>query len=104
MASALDGMYASGDLSWSDQGGGRGYLARNDGSCKFCVNRHWQFPGECRYGKTTESSPPAGFLEQVAARIVATGKPADPHDPATFELHGTPLFISDTGGLTKEAQ
>ena len=104
MASVLEDMYASGELSWSDQGGGRGYLARNDGSCKFCVNRHWQFPGECRYDKTKEPSPPAGFLEQVATRIVATGKPADPHDPETFALHGTPLFIADTGGLTKEAQ
>jgi hypothetical protein len=86
MASVLDEMYANGELSWTDQGGGLGYLSRNEGSCHFCVNRHWQFPGECRYGKTQETSPQSGFLEQVAARIVATGKPADPttRQPSNF--------------------
>jgi nucleoside phosphorylase len=95
MASVLDAMYASGELAWKDKGDGSGYLARTEGSCKFCVNRHWQFPGECRYGKTQEPSPPAGFLEKVAAQIVATGKPPSPSKPAGFALAGTPLFLEE---------
>jgi hypothetical protein len=96
MASVLDEMYVKGELSWSDQGSGRGYLSRNEGSCHFCANRHWQFPGECRYDKTKEPPPPAGFLAKVAARIVDTGKPDAPHDPATFELPGTPIFMKES--------
>jgi hypothetical protein len=74
MASVLQQMYSRGELSWHDKGDGTGYLARNEGSCRFCVNRHWQFPNECRYGKTVEAQPPVGYLEKVAAQIVATGK------------------------------
>jgi nucleoside phosphorylase len=76
MASVLDEMYATGTLSWKDKGDGTGYLDRTEGSCRFCVNRHWQFPNECRYDKTHEEPPPPGFLEKVAERIAATGKPA----------------------------
>jgi hypothetical protein len=92
MAAVLDQLYASGELAWTDKGDGSGYLARTEGGCRFCVNRHWQLPDECRYGKTQEASPPAGFLEQVAAQIVATGKPEHPAAPDAFTLPGTPLF------------
>ena len=78
MASVLEQMYASGELVWKNAGNGNGHLARTEGSCHFCVNRHWQLPNECRYGKTQETPPPAGFLERVAAQIVATGKPSSP--------------------------
>jgi nucleoside phosphorylase len=79
MASVLDEMYAAGGLSWKDKGDGTGYLTRNEGSCQFCSNRHWQFPFECRYDKTKEIPPPAGFLEKVAGHIAKNGKP--PHGP-----------------------
>jgi len=78
MASVLEGMYSQGVLSWKDKGDGTGYLDRTEGACRFCVNRHWQFPNECRYSKTQEPPPPSGFLEKVAERIVATGKPDHP--------------------------
>ncbi len=83
MASVLQEMYAKGDLTWKDKGDGTGYIDRNEGSCRFCVNQHWQFPNECRYGKTKENPPPAGFLEKVAAHIVATGKPQIPGTGST---------------------
>jgi hypothetical protein len=95
MTSVLDDMYRKGQLSWRDRGDGTGYLARTEGSCQFCVNRHWQFPGECRYGKTAETPPPAGFLEHVAARVVATGVPANPAGPEDFQLRARPLFIEE---------
>lgn len=75
MASVLDELYANHTLTWHDTDSG-GYLSRNEGSCRFCVNRHWQFPNECRYDKTHEPPPPAGFLAKVARHLVATGKPA----------------------------
>jgi nucleoside phosphorylase len=78
MASVLDELYSKGALSWNNTGDGSGYLSRTEGSCRFCVNRHWRFPNECRYDKTRETPPPPGFLEKVAAQIVATGKPATP--------------------------
>jgi len=95
MAGVLDDMVRKGQLRWQDRADGSGYLARTEGSCQFCVNRHWQFPGECRYGKTEEAAPPAGFLEQVAARVVATGRPAAPAKPEDFALKGTPLFLKE---------
>jgi nucleoside phosphorylase len=76
MASVLDDLYRQGKLAWTDTGNGAGYLTRTEGSCRFCVNHHWHFPNECRYGKNKEQSPPPGFLERVAAKVVATGKPA----------------------------
>ena len=75
MAAVLDELYVKGTLSWQVRPDGTGFLARNEGSCRFCVNGHWQFPGECRYEKTLETPPPAGFLERVAAQVVATGRP-----------------------------
>lgn len=98
MAAVLDDMYENRQLSWKDSTDGTGYLARTEGSCRFCVNRHWQFPGECRYGKTQEPVPPVGFLESVAARIVATGRAVNstkPEDFADFALRGTPLFMKE---------
>lgn len=80
MASVLDDLYRQNVLAWKDLGNGTGYLARTEGSCQFCVNRHWRFPNECRYGKNKEQPPPPDFLEHVAAKIVATGKPA-PRNP-----------------------
>ena len=76
MASVLDQMYDAGDLSWKYNADGTGYLARTEGGCRFCVNSHWQFPNECRYGKTQEPSPAPGYLERVAEQIIATGRPA----------------------------
>lgn len=93
MASVLDDLYSQGVLSWKDKGNGTGYLDRTEGSCRFCVNSHWQFPNECRYDKTKEPTPPSGFLEKVAEQIVATGKPAgnqpittssEPHLPSSI--------------------
>ncbi len=77
MASLLDDMYSHGALAWKDGGDGAGYLDRTEGACQFCVNRHWQLPNECRYGKTRELSPPPAFLEKVTERIVATGEPVN---------------------------
>ena len=76
MASVLDDLYRQGKLTWTDTDDGGGYLTRTEGSCQFCVNRHWRFPNECRYGKNKEAPPPPDFLERVADKIVATGKPA----------------------------
>jgi nucleoside phosphorylase len=78
MASVMLDMYAKGALRWNDTGNQTGYLDRNEGSCQFCVNRHWQFPNECRYGKPKETPPPPDFLERVARIIVDTGKPPAP--------------------------
>lgn len=75
MAGVLEQLYSRGDLSWTDPGDGKGHLSRGVGACNFCSNRHWQFPGECRYDKTREQQPAAGWLEKVAMQIVATGKP-----------------------------
>lgn len=90
MASVLDDLYAQGKLAWKATDDPRGgYLARTHGGCQFCVNRHWQFPNECRYDKPQEEQPPAGFLEKVAERIIATGKPAkrpNPTVPSTASL------------------
>lgn len=79
MAGVLSELYASGELTYGPVAGGSlQALSRTDGSCRFCTNAHWSFPGECRYAKTEEPSPPPGFLEQVAAQLVAAGPPAAP--------------------------
>jgi hypothetical protein len=75
MASVMLDMYAKGTLRWKIRPDGTGYLDRGEGSCQFCVNRHWQFPHECRYDKPKEAPPPPGFLEAVAKRVVVTGRP-----------------------------
>jgi hypothetical protein len=84
MASVLDDLFRQGKLSWTDLGGGLGYLSRTEGSCQFCVNRHWRFPNECRYGKDKEEPPPPEFLESVAAKVIATGKPTPLTSPAVM--------------------
>ena len=77
MAGVLNDLYSSGALTYGGVGGGSlSALGRTEGSCRFCVNDHWSFPGECRYAKTDEPPPPAGYLEQVAAALVAAGRPA----------------------------
>jgi hypothetical protein len=73
MSDVLIDMYDKGDLVFD---GDKNYLTRTEGSCKFCVNQHWQFKNECRYNKNLESSPPQGFLEKVADYIVENGSPA----------------------------
>lgn len=85
MASVLNEMYSSHVLSWKDREKGPGYLVRTEGSCQFCVNKYWQFPFECRYDKTDETPPPAGFLERVAEQIISTGKP---HKPQVRNIGG----------------
>ena len=72
MAEVMIDMYDKGDLTYDDDGN---YLKRTEGACKFCVNQHWQFKNECRYGKNLETSPPPGYLEKVARYIIDHGKP-----------------------------
>ncbi len=80
-------MYSSHTISWKDGETGPGYLVRTEGSCQFCVNKYWQFPFECRYGKTDETPPPAGFLERVAEQIILTGKRQKPQSGNTSGEH-----------------
>jgi nucleoside phosphorylase len=75
MAGVLDDLLAQGALSWQTGDDGAGFLARTPGSCQFCDNQRWKLPFGCPYGKPKEPPPPPGFLEQVAERMVATGKP-----------------------------
>jgi nucleoside phosphorylase len=75
MAGVLDELTGQGVLAVQSREDGTAFLSRSAGSCHFCVNQHWQFPMGCPYGKPKEQTPPPGFLEKVARRIVATGKP-----------------------------
>ncbi len=79
MAGILDQMFTAGKLSWQQPADPKqpGYLARTSGSCQFCVNQHWQLPLGCAYGKNKETPPPVGFLEKVAAYVIANGKTSD---------------------------
>ncbi|WP_175919695.1 GTPase [Burkholderia pyrrocinia] len=95
MASVLADLYAHGELAWQDTATG-GYLGRTQGSCQFCVNRHWQFPNECRYGKNRETPPPAGWLAKVADSIVRTGKPEVPFAAAALRPDG-PAAVYESG-------
>jgi len=89
MAGVLDEMYAAGTLGWKDlpitkeQPKPSGYLSRTEGACQFCVNRHWQLPLGCQYGKNKETQPPDGFLEKVAEYVAANGKPSVPPQSAS---------------------
>lgn len=77
MYAILEDLYKAGSLGYQDGTNGKpGYLARTEGSCRFCVNSHWEFPLGCPYGKIEEKTPPKGFLTAVAAQIVQEGKPA----------------------------
>lgn len=77
MAQVLSDLYGRGEIRWTAKtdhdGKAAGYLSRNAGACNFCSNAHWQFPGECRYGKNRETQPPPGYLEKVALQVVAAG-------------------------------
>jgi hypothetical protein len=75
MERVLEDLYEAKKLSFVPSGGGHaGYLARNDGPCSFCDNRHWKFPKGCPYGKPKEPPLPSGFLEKVAAKVIRTGQ------------------------------
>ncbi|MDE1878029.1 MAG: GTPase [Thaumarchaeota archaeon] len=74
MASVLNDMFVKGEISCQRRDDGTEYLGRTEGPCQFCVNRHWQFPNECRYGKASEEPLKPGYLEKVAAKIIAKGK------------------------------
>ena len=79
MAAVLEDAYAKGQLFYVDPAGSRsGFLARTEGPCAFCVNRHWRFPLGCPYGKPEETPLPAGFLQKVAAAIVRSGAQQQP--------------------------
>lgn len=81
MNGVLEDCYAKGTLAFTDPVGDQpGYLTRADGPCTFCVNEYWQFPQGCPYGKPDEPRLPVGFLERVAAQIIAAG--AALHEPA----------------------
>ncbi len=76
MAEVMEQLYSDGTLAYNDAStDGKGYLVRSEGSCHFCINKHWSFPDGCCYGKTEQTPPPADFLKKVAAEIVANGKP-----------------------------
>ena len=72
MSNVLIDMFEKGVLVYD---GDKNYLKRTKGSCKFCVNQHWQFKDECRYDKNFESSPPSEYLEKVAGYIIKNSKP-----------------------------
>jgi nucleoside phosphorylase len=75
MANVLDQLLSEGALSWQVGEDGHGFLARTTGPCRFCTNQHWQLPFGCSYGNDKEPPLPPGFLEKIAAQLVATGKP-----------------------------
>jgi hypothetical protein len=71
MTAVLKKMYGK-ELTYIDsKDGSSGYLARTSGPCMFCVNDHWKFPKGCPYGKPKERQYAIGFLEQVAAAMLA---------------------------------
>ena len=71
MTSVLKNMYGKELTYIESKDGGSGYLARGGGPCTFCVNDHWKFPKGCPYGKPDERQYTIGFLEQVAAAMLA---------------------------------
>jgi hypothetical protein len=74
MGDVLADLYGQGELAYGPVGAGPlEALARTAGACRFCVNDRWHFPQGCPYGKPDEPSPPAGFLEKVAAALVTAG-------------------------------
>jgi hypothetical protein len=71
MTAVLKNMYGK-ELTYTEPRDGRsGYLTRSDGPCAFCVNDHWNFPQGCPYGKPDEKRYSIGFLEKVAALMLA---------------------------------
>ena len=76
MAEALEDLYNEGKLSYHNPTSNKkGYLTRTEGSCHFCVNKHWSFPEGCPYKKNEEEPPPPGFLNAVVTEIIKHGKP-----------------------------
>jgi hypothetical protein len=72
MAGILEGMFDKGELAYTKPAAGHhGFLTRSEGPCTFCDNDHWKFPKGCPYGKPKEAQFKTGFLEKVAAAIVA---------------------------------
>jgi hypothetical protein len=83
MESVLEDLYTRDQLSYVGPTASRpGFLTRTDGPCAFCVNRHWEFPLGCPYGKPEEPPLPVGFLEKVAAEIARSG--AQPQTDTTL--------------------
>jgi len=80
LSTVLDDLYSKGNLLWvTGTDGNPGYLTRNEGSCNFCVNNYWTFPQGCPYKKDSETHPPPGFLEMIAADMAVKGKPVAMH-------------------------
>jgi hypothetical protein len=76
MADVLIDLLAHGVLRYGPIANGHAKaLTRTEGACCFCVNDHWKFPEGCPYDKPDEPAPATGFLEKIAAAIVASGKP-----------------------------
>ncbi len=74
MAAVLGDLFNGGELTWTPgDGQSPGYLSRADGPCQFCENSHWKFPLGCPYGKPKEEQFTVGFLENVAAKVIASG-------------------------------
>ncbi len=74
MASVLEDLYNQKKISFTDPKGKHpGFLTRTEGPCSFCVNKHWEFPLGCPYGKPEENQLPAGFLEKVSEAVVKSG-------------------------------
>ena len=74
MAAVLSDLFNRDELAWTaGDAKNPGYLSRGDGPCQFCENNHWKFPLGCPYGKPNEKQYPAGFLEQVAAKVISSG-------------------------------
>ena len=74
MANVLQDMYKADQLSLSKDAQGN-YLSRNQGPCTFCDNDYWEFPLGCPYGKPEEKALPVGFLDAVAAALIAKARP-----------------------------
>ena len=47
-------------------------LKRPEGSCRFCTNELWSFPGGCPYGKEKETPPADGELEKIVREVINT--------------------------------
>ena len=74
MASVLEDLYNKKQLTYTvGTNSAPGYLTRGEGSCHFCVNKHWTFPLGCPYGKNLLPPPAVGFLDKVAAAMVKAG-------------------------------
>jgi hypothetical protein len=83
MEGVLEDLYKRKELSFvAASHGSPGHLARGEGPCVFCDNTHWKFPQGCPYGKPQEKPLPTGFLDKVAAAVIAAGSPPAAHAAA----------------------